>query len=50
MLSECRYTEPTGDRLVDFANRHITPVALALTAGGPFLHVAARAKKQLRRR
>lgn len=50
MLSECRYTEPTGDRLVDFANRHITPVALVLTAGGPFLHVAARAKKHLRRR
>lgn len=50
ILSECRFTEPTGDRLVDFANRHITLVALALTVGKPFLYAAARTIRFLRRK
>lgn len=50
ILSECRYTEPTGDRLVDFCNRHVVITVCALMLMKPLLGTAVRLKRLLRRR
>lgn len=47
-LTESRFTEPTGDGLVDFCNRHVTITACVLTLMKPLLYAAWRLKRLLR--
>lgn len=49
-LAEGRFTAPTGDRLVDFCNRHVTLTAVVLTLCKPALTVAAWMMKKMKKR
>lgn len=40
ILRECRFTEATGDGLVDFTNRHVVATVCALMLMKPLLGVA----------
>ncbi len=48
ILRECRFTEPTGDGLVDFTNRHVTLTVSLLMLMKPLLSAAVRLKRMLR--
>ena len=49
-LAESRFTAPTGDRLVDFLNRHVTFTAVMLTLCKPVLTAAAWIRKKIKKR
>lgn len=50
ILAECRFTEPTGDWLVDLANRHTAATAFFLTSCKPFLSLVSLAVRTLHRK